>query len=59
MIELLRKAGVVFPGGKKMMLENLRPLNVGWLHAEAEAGQNGKALNSKLRCAGNVVSIIL
>ena len=37
MIELLRKAGVVFPGGKKLMLENLRPLGVGWLHAEAEA----------------------
>ena len=36
MIELLRKAGVVFPGGKKLMLENLRPLGVGWLHAEAE-----------------------
>ena len=37
MIELLRKAGVVFPGGKKLMLENLRPLGVGGLHAEAEA----------------------
>jgi adenine-specific DNA-methyltransferase len=36
MIELLRKAGVVFPGGKNLMLENLRPLGVGWLHAEAE-----------------------
>jgi adenine-specific DNA-methyltransferase len=42
MIELLRKAGVVFPGGKKLMLENLRPLGVGWLHAEAEAKQNGE-----------------
>jgi adenine-specific DNA-methyltransferase len=42
MIELLRKAGVVFPGGKKLMLENLRPLGVGWLHAEAEAKQDGE-----------------
>jgi adenine-specific DNA-methyltransferase len=44
MIELLRKAGVVFPGGKKLALENLRPLEIGWLHAEAEAKQNGKPL---------------
>jgi adenine-specific DNA-methyltransferase len=44
MIELLRKAGVNFPGGKKLILENLRPLELGWLHAEAEAKQNGKAL---------------
>ncbi|HXX23764.1 MAG TPA: site-specific DNA-methyltransferase [Terriglobia bacterium] len=41
MIELLRKAGVNFPGGKKLALDNLRPLGVGWLHAEAEARQNG------------------
>ncbi len=34
-----------FPGGKKLVLENLRALGVGWLHAEAEAKQNGsKAL---------------
>ena len=37
MIELLRKAGVNFPGSKKLLLVNLRPLGVGWLHAEAEA----------------------
>jgi adenine-specific DNA-methyltransferase len=42
MIELLRKAGVVFPGGKKLMLDNVRPLGVGWLHAEAEAKQDGE-----------------
>lgn len=42
MIELLRKAGVNFPGGKKLVLDNLRPLGVGWLHAEAEAKQNGE-----------------
>ncbi len=38
MIGLLRKAGVNFPGGKKLALENLRPLRAGWLHAEAEVG---------------------
>jgi adenine-specific DNA-methyltransferase len=48
MIELLRKAGVNFPGGKKLLLENLRPLGVGWLHAEAEAarGNGGVAAGS-------------
>jgi hypothetical protein len=40
MIELLPKAGVNFPGGKKLLLENLRPLGVGWLHAEAEAADS-------------------
>ncbi len=44
MIELLRKGGVVFPGGKKMELNKLQPLNLGMLHAEAEARQNGKTL---------------
>jgi adenine-specific DNA-methyltransferase len=44
MIELLRKAGVVFSGGKKLALENLRPVSLGWLHAEGEAKQNGKPL---------------
>ena len=45
MIGLLRQqGGVLFPGGKRMGLENIRPLNLGYLHAEAEAGQNGKAL---------------
>ncbi len=45
MIELLRKAGVNFPGGKKLVLENLRPLGIGLLHAEGESKQNGsKAL---------------
>jgi adenine-specific DNA-methyltransferase len=45
MIELLRKAGVNFPGGKKLLLDNLRHLGVGWLHAEAEA-QGGVAAGS-------------
>ena len=45
MIGLLRQqGGVLFPGGKRMALENIRPLNLGYLHAEAETGQNGKAL---------------
>jgi len=44
MIELLRKDGITFPGGKKMILESLRPLYIGFLHAEGEARQNGKLL---------------
>jgi adenine-specific DNA-methyltransferase len=36
MIELLSKSGVVFPGGKRLELTNLRPLSLGILHAEAE-----------------------
>lgn len=51
MIELLRKAGVVFPGGKKMTLENLRPLHLGWLHAEGETIQNGKTPPKNIRVA--------
>jgi adenine-specific DNA-methyltransferase len=43
MLNLLKQqGGVLFPGGKKMELQNLRLLNVGMLHAEAEAKQNGK-----------------
>ncbi len=49
MIELLRKAGVNFPGGKKLVLENLRPLGVGWLHAEAESVA---AMSSSPKIAG-------
>ncbi|MCL0098373.1 site-specific DNA-methyltransferase [Dehalococcoidia bacterium] len=41
-IELLRKDGVTFPGGRKMPVENLRLLNIGFLHAEGETKQNGK-----------------
>ncbi|MDW8012707.1 MAG: hypothetical protein RMJ47_06965 [Bacteroidota bacterium] len=45
MITLLQQqGGVLFPGGRKMELRNVRPLNVGYLHAEAEAGQNGATL---------------
>ena len=42
MIEFLQKSGIVFPGGRKMTIENLRPiLSAGFLHAEGEATQNG------------------
>jgi adenine-specific DNA-methyltransferase len=45
MINLLKQqGGILFPGGKKLELQNIRPLNLGYLHAEAEAKQNGKAL---------------
>jgi adenine-specific DNA-methyltransferase len=45
MINLLKQqGGVLFPGSKKLELTNLRPLNLGYLHAEAEAKQNGKAV---------------
>ncbi|MDT7920758.1 MAG: site-specific DNA-methyltransferase [Meiothermus sp.] len=42
MIALLKQqGGVLFPGGKKLELTNIRPLNLGYLHAEAEAKQDG------------------
>jgi adenine-specific DNA-methyltransferase len=45
MVNLLKQqGGVLFPGGKKLELTNLRPLKLGYLHAEAEAKQNGKAV---------------
>ncbi len=45
MINLLKQQGsVLFPGGKRLELQNLRPLYLGYLHAEAEAQQNGKTL---------------
>jgi adenine-specific DNA-methyltransferase len=45
MINLLKQqGGVLFPGGKKLELMNIRPLNLGYLHAEAEAKQNGNML---------------
>jgi adenine-specific DNA-methyltransferase len=41
-IELLRRSGITFPGGKQMNLENLRPtMSAGFVHAEGEATQNG------------------
>jgi adenine-specific DNA-methyltransferase len=45
MINLLKQqGGVLFPGGKKLELANIRPLHLGYLHAEAEAKQNGNTL---------------
>jgi hypothetical protein len=45
MINLLKQqGGVLFPGGKKLELMNIRSLNLGYLHAEAEAKQNGNTL---------------
>jgi adenine-specific DNA-methyltransferase len=45
MINLLKQqGGVLFPGGKRLELVNIRPLHLGYLHAEAEARQNGNAL---------------
>jgi adenine-specific DNA-methyltransferase len=41
---LRQQGGVIFPGNKKMELQDLRPLNLGFLHAEAESKQNGKPL---------------
>jgi adenine-specific DNA-methyltransferase len=45
MINLFKQqGGVLFPGGKKLELMNIRSLNLGYLHAEAEAKQNGNTL---------------
>jgi len=45
MIHLFQQqGGVLFPGGKELELTNIRPLNLGYLHAEAEAKQNGNPL---------------
>jgi adenine-specific DNA-methyltransferase len=46
MLNLLRQqGGVIFPGGRRLLLENLRPCaNLGFLHAEGETKQNGKSL---------------
>jgi len=42
MMNLLRQqGGILFPRGKKMVLQNIRNLNLGFLHAEAETPQNG------------------
>jgi adenine-specific DNA-methyltransferase len=44
MINLLKKQGsILFPRGKRLELANIQPLNLGYLHAEAEGAQNGKS----------------
>ncbi len=41
---LQQQGGVVFPGGRRLELRNVRRTDLGFIHAEAEAPQNGKAL---------------
>lgn len=42
LIDLVRKDGITFPGGKHMPLENVIPIqSSGFLHAEAQVRQNG------------------
>jgi adenine-specific DNA-methyltransferase len=43
MVDLLRQQGsILFPCGKRLELANIQPLNLGYLHAEAEGAQNGE-----------------
>jgi len=45
LINLLKaQGGVLFKGGKKLELQNLRRVGLGMLHAEAEAVQNGRTI---------------
>jgi len=45
LINLLKaQGGVLFKGGKKLELQNVRRLGLGMLHAEAEAVQNGRTV---------------
>jgi len=42
MIEQLRQVGYIqFPGNRKMELTNIRAVNIGMIHAEAETKENG------------------
>ena len=42
MIEQLRQVGyILFPGNRKMELNNVRAVNIGMIHAEAETKENG------------------
>lgn len=45
MLDLLKKSGVQFPGGRHLPLPNLRPVRgpYEYLHAECEVGANGDA----------------
>ncbi|MGB6836509.1 MAG: site-specific DNA-methyltransferase [Dehalococcoidia bacterium] len=46
MVDLLRRDGVTFPGGKKLKLGGLRPLaSAGALHAEAEAQEGNRTVH--------------
>jgi adenine-specific DNA-methyltransferase len=49
MINLLKKqGGVLFPGNKRLELADIRPLNLGYLHAEAKATQEGTSVRVAL-----------
>lgn len=49
MLNLLKQqGGIIFPGGRKMELENLRLLNLGMLHAEGETQRDGNTLRVSL-----------
>jgi adenine-specific DNA-methyltransferase len=49
MINLLKKqGGVLFPGNKRLELADIRPLNLGYLHAEAKATQEGASVRVAL-----------
>ncbi len=45
MVCLLRQqGGVMFPGGRRLELQNVRRVNLGLIHAEAEAPQDGQTI---------------
>jgi adenine-specific DNA-methyltransferase len=45
MINLLKQQGeILFPCGNRLEVRNLSPINLGYLHAEAESSRNGKTL---------------
>jgi len=49
MLNLLQgQGGVLFPGGKKLALQNLRRLSLGLLHGEGETAQNGQTVRAAL-----------
>src|SRR5690606_7861180 len=40
LIDLLREDGVTFPGNRKLLFSDLRPVDAGVLHAEGEAAED-------------------
>jgi len=54
MLNLLKQqGGILFPGGKKMELENLRILNLGILHAEGETPPPPPSPSPSIKGGGN------
>ncbi|NPV14010.1 site-specific DNA-methyltransferase [candidate division WOR-3 bacterium] len=42
MVNLLKQqGGIVFPGGKRLELKDIRPIGLGYIHAQAEAEMDG------------------